>query len=130
MTHPVDENKGLKGLLRRRLVNTSVYAWRGFCAAWQSEESFRLELVAAAIMIPVALIQPVAPGERALLVIVVALVLIAELLNSAVEAVTDRIGSEFHVLSAKAKDVGSAAVFVSLMLVLAVWSIILVPVYF
>ncbi len=122
-----DEHRGLGGLIRRRLINTTRYSWRGLMQGWKSEEALRVELISAAVLLPVALLVPVTPAERALLILVLALVLMAELLNSAVEAAVDRIGEEFHPLSGKAKDLGSAAVFISLILTLVVWIIILYP---
>lgn len=122
-----DEHRGLGGLLRRRLINTTIYSWRGLRLGWKSEEALRVELTLAAVLVPVALLLPVTAVERALLIIVVALVLIAELLNSAIEATVDRISEEFHPLSGKAKDLGSAAVFIALVLTLIVWTLILYP---
>lgn len=114
-------------MLRRRLINTTIYSWRGLRLGWKSEEALRVELTLAAVLVPVALLLPVTAVERALLIIVVALVLIAELLNSAIEATVDRISEEFHPLSGKAKDLGSAAVFIALVLTLIVWTLILYP---
>ncbi len=86
---------------------------------------FRQEILIACVLIPVALALPVARVERALLIAVVLLVLIVELLNSGVEAAIDRISFEHHSLSKRAKDIGSAAVFVSLCLTVLVWTVIL-----
>ena len=87
-------------------------------------------MLLAAILLPVALLVPVSRGERALLVATVFLVLIVELLNACVEAVVDRISHEHHPMSGRAKDMGSAAVFVSLILCGAVWAIIVGPIIF
>lgn len=127
MKPSVDKNGGLGALFKRRVINTTIYSWRGLKQGWQTEEALRVELILAAVLMPVAFWVPVTAAERALLIIVIALVLIAEILNSAVEAVVDRVGEEFHALSGKAKDMGSAAVFVSLVLALIVWTIILYP---
>jgi len=127
MKPSADQNPGFAGLIKRRVVNTAIYSWRGLRTGWQTEEALRVELILAAVLLPVALLVPVSPAERALLIIVMALVLIVEILNSAIEAAIDRIGEEFHPLSGKAKDMGSAAVFVSMMLFLVVWAIILFP---
>jgi diacylglycerol kinase (ATP) len=119
--------KGKTGLVR------IWHAFRNSCAglveAWQ-ESAFRQEVVLAAILVPTGLFLPVTPVERALLVAVVLLVLIVELLNSGVEAAIDRISFERHPLSKRAKDIGSAAVLISLLLVVLVWGVILVPRYF
>lgn len=119
--------KGLRGLLRRRLVGAPMYAWRGLTACFRTEEAFRLQLLAAAVMVPLALWLDISAVEKAVLILPVALVLIVELLNTAVETVVDRVGPEFHELSAKAKDIASSAVLISLLAVLAVWGLILVP---
>ena len=117
--------KGTTGLtrIRRALLNTLA----GLAEAWRHESSFRQEVALAAILIPIACWAPVTVGERALLVAVVLLVIVVELLNSSVETAIDRISFEQHPLSKRAKDIGSAAVFVALVLCVAVWVIILTP---
>lgn len=119
--------KGLQGLLRRRLIGAPIYAWRGLKACFQSEEAFRLQLLAAAFMVPLALWMNISAVEQVLLILPIALVLIVELLNTAIESVVDRIGPEFHALSGKAKDIASSAVLLSLLTVLLVWGLILTP---
>ena len=128
--HDVTESpfKGKTGFVR--IVNALFNSIAGLKSAWQFESAFRQEVVLAAIMIPIALWVPVTPIERAFLVSTVLLVIIVELLNSSVEAAIDRIGVELHSLSKRAKDIGSAAVLVSLLLCAFVWATILVPVYF
>lgn len=111
----------------RRLINASHYSWLGLKAAWQSEAAIRQEIIALMILLPLALFLPVSPVEKALLVFSALLVLLVELINSAIEAVVDRIGSEFHLLSGKAKDIGSAAVSIALIMAGLVWLIILTP---
>lgn len=111
----------------RRLMNASRYSWQGLTAAWQSEAAIRQEIIALVILLPIAVLLPVSPIEKALLIFSALLVLVVELINSALEAVVDRIGSEFHELSGKAKDVGSAAVLVALVMAGLVWGIILLP---
>lgn len=121
---PLDpENKPKLGL--RRLINASLFSLAGLRAAWRHEEAFRLECLAALAMTPVAFWLGRTAVERALLIGVCWLVLIVELLNSAVEAIVDRVGTDHHALSGRAKDLGSAAVFVSLMLVLLVWALVI-----
>lgn len=94
---------------------------KGLKAAWQHEAAFRQEGVLAICMVPIALLLPVTPIEKLLLIMSVFIVLIVELLNSAVEAVVDRIGDEIHPLSGRAKDIASAAVFMSLLLCGITW---------
>lgn len=126
---PVEEAaspfKGKTGLVRVR--NAFFFSCSGIASAFRHESAFRQEVLLAAILLPAAFLVPVARVERALLVGVVLLVLIVELLNACVEAVVDRISHEHHPLSGRAKDMGSAAVFVSLILCGAVWAIILAP---
>lgn len=119
--------KGLSGLLQRRLIGAPVYAWRGLKACFKSEEAFRLQLLAATFMVPVASLLDISAVERVLLILPIALVLIVELLNTAIEAVVDRVGPEFHELSGKAKDIASSAVLISLLTVLVVWGLVLTP---
>lgn len=118
----MQKNTGFK-----RVYKAAIYSLQGFRQAFQYEAAFRQEVFLALILIPVTFFLPVTAIERVLMIMVVALVLIAELLNSAVEAVVDRIGDEYHELAGRAKDMGSAAVFVALVLVPLVWGIILWP---
>jgi diacylglycerol kinase (ATP) len=116
-------HKGKTGL--RRLWNALLYSLSGFKAAYRHEDAFRQECMAACILIPVALIVPAAPIGKALMAASVFLVLIVELLNSALEAAVDRISLEKHQLAKRAKDIGSAAVFTSLLNLVVVWVLIL-----
>lgn len=106
-----------------------AFGWSmsGLRAALQNEAAFRQEAALCLVLAPLALWLGTSGTERALLVGSLALVLVAELLNSAIEAVVDRIGPEHHQLSGRAKDIGSAAVFVSLANVLMVWLLVLLP---
>ena len=113
-------NKGL-----RRLIKAAGYSWAGLKAAWQHEEAFRLEILLCLVLIPAALWLGENSAERALMVASLVLVVIVELINSALEAVVDRIGPERHELSGRVKDVGSAAVLVALFNVLIIWIILL-----
>ena len=97
----------------------------GFAAAYRHEDAFRQEALLALVMIPVALFMPVNGTGKALMIGSVLLVLVVELLNSAVEAVVDRISLEKHHLAKRAKDIGSAAVLVSLINVASVWILVL-----
>ncbi len=115
--------KGQTGL--RRIWNAFNYSLSGLHAAYLNEDAFRQESLLAAIMIPVALALPLPGTARALMIGSVLLVLVVELLNSAIEAAIDRISLDRHRLSKRAKDIGSAAVLIALINVLATWSLVL-----
>jgi diacylglycerol kinase (ATP) len=115
--------KGKTGL--RRLLNATRYSAEGLRAAFRHEDAFRQEVIAALLLLPLALWLGNSGVERALLVFSVLLVLIVELLNSAVEATVDRISLENHALAKRAKDIGSAAVMVSLLNLLLMWALVL-----
>jgi diacylglycerol kinase (ATP) len=108
----------------RRIVNAAFYSFAGLRAAWRHEAAFRQECMLALVLTPAAFWVGETAVQRALLIGTCGLVLIVELLNSAVEAVVDRIGMDHDLLSGRAKDLGSAAVFVSLALTAGVWGII------
>ena len=110
-----------------RIIKAFGYSLKGFRAAFQYEAAFRQALSLAVIMVPTGFWFGQTPIEKALLVGVVLMVLVVELLNTAVEAVVDRVGMEHHELAGRAKDIGSAAVFLSLVVVLIVWGLILLP---
>lgn len=116
--------KGKTGL--RRLINAAGYSAAGLRAAFRHEDAFRQEVVAAAVLIPLALWLGHSGSERALLCFSVLAVLIVELVNSAIEATVDRISLENHQLAKRAKDIGSAAVMVALFNALLVWVLVLV----
>ena len=103
------------------------WSMKGFAAAWRHEASFRLEASLAIVLIPLGLWLGHGALEKLALVLGPALVLSAELLNSAIEAVVDMVSPEFHELAGRAKDMGSAAVFVLLVLVALSWGLILLP---
>lgn len=109
----------------RRILLAFGHTARGLQGAWHSEAAFRQEVVLAAVLIPLALFLGESDIERALLVSTVILVLIVELLNTAIEKTIDRIGHERHALSGFAKDLGSAAVFCSFLLLIVVWGLLL-----
>lgn len=115
--------KGKTGL--RRLWNAMFYSWAGLKAAYCHENAFRQEVMLAIVLIPLALWLPASNIGKALMIGSVLLVLIVELLNSAVEAAIDRISLERHMLSKRAKDVGSAAVLMALVNVAVVWALVL-----
>ena len=105
----------------RRIIRATRFSAQGFAQAWKHEAAFRQELALAAVLTPAAFWLGQTAFERAALLGVLLLMLIVELLNSAIEAAIDRHGDEQHELSGRAKDLGSAAVFVVLVLVGAVW---------
>ncbi|MGB8516435.1 MAG: diacylglycerol kinase [Gallionella sp.] len=115
--------KGKTGL--RRLFNAFGYSLAGFRAAYKHEDAFRQEVLLAAILIPLALWLPSSGIGKSLMIGSVLLVIIVELLNSAVEATVDRISLENHDLAKRAKDIGSSAVLVSLVNVVVVWGLVL-----
>ena len=120
----------VKGHLPRgpgRILKAAKWSWQGLRAAWLHESSFRLEVWLLVVAVPLALWLGDSGLERAVMIGSCLLVLAAELLNSAIEAVIERYGPEHHELAGRAKDMGSAAVFVLMMNVLVCWGLILVP---
>ena len=115
--------KGKTGL--RRLWNALGYSRAGFRAAYKHENAFRQELWLAVILIPLAFWLPASNLGKALMIASVLLVIIVELLNSAIEATVDRISLDNHDLAKRAKDIGSAAVLLSLVNVIVVWGLVL-----
>ena len=107
-----------------RIIDAFGYSMKGFAAVWKYEAAFRQEVALAIILIPTAFWLAQTHIELILLISSVFWVLMAELANSSVEAVVDRTGSERHELSGRAKDIGSALVFVSLLLLAIVWGIV------
>jgi diacylglycerol kinase (ATP) len=116
-------HKGKTGL--RRLINATRYSISGLAAAARHEDAFRQELLLAAVLVPLGLWLGQTGVERALLVGSVLLVLVVELLNSAVEATVDRVSLDDHSLAKRAKDIGSAAVMLSLVNVGVIWLLVL-----
>nr|ELR5113844.1 diacylglycerol kinase [Providencia stuartii] len=113
-----------------RVIKAAGYSLKGLKAAWVHEAAFRQEAVAAIFAVIIALYLDVSYVDRLLLISSVVLVAIVELVNSAIEAVVDRVGSEYHELSGRAKDIGSAAVFITIGLALVIWATILWQRYF
>lgn len=111
----------------RGIYRAFLWSMKGLRAAWLHESSFRLEVVAFCVLGPLGLWLGQSGVERALLVGSLMLVMSMELLNSAAEAIIERYGAEFHELAGRAKDMGSAAVFMLMMNVLLVWACILLP---
>ena len=115
---------GVTGI--RRIINATGYSWLGLKAAYKHESAFRQEVWLAVIMIPLGLYLGRDWTDKAILISSVLLVLIVELLNSGIEAVVDRVGDEPHKLSGRAKDMGSAAVLISLIIAAMIWIAVLV----
>jgi len=122
-SHEESPFKGKTGL--RRLINAMGYSYEGFKAAFKHEDAFRQEVFLTILLIPLALYLEQEAIPRVIMIGSLFLVLIAELLNSAVEAVVDRVSIERHALAKRAKDIGSAAVFVALTNVVVTWALIL-----
>jgi diacylglycerol kinase (ATP) len=128
-SHPVSKHigvspfKGKTGI--RRLINAFGYSIEGFKAAFVHEDAFRQEVFLAVVLIPLAIYLGNSPIEQALMIASVLLVLIVELLNSAIEAAVDHTSTEHHALAKQAKDIGSSAVFIALVIVAVVWGFVL-----
>jgi len=126
-----DAHAGARGALR--LWRATCYSLQGIRAAYRGEAAFRQELALAALLIPAALAlaisSPLTWTQCALLVASVLIILLVELINSAIESVVDRISGEHHALSKRAKDTGSAAVLVTLVMCAVVWTLVLVDVF-
>ena len=121
----LEPHKGATGL--RRILNATRYSLEGVAAAARHETAFRQELLLAAVLVPLGLWLGANGVERALLAGSVLMVLVVELLNSAVEAVVDRASPEHHELAKRAKDYGSAAVMIALAVTGLVWVLLLLP---
>ena len=119
----ISPHKGKTGL--RRILNALFYSVDGFRAAYRHEDAFRQEVMLAAVLVPLALFLPASGVGKALMIASVLLVIIVELLNSAIEATVDRISLDNHDLAKRAKDIGSAAVLVSLANTVVVWGLML-----
>ena len=116
--------KGKTGI--KRLANAFTYSVAGTLAAFKHEDAFRQEIILSIVLIPLAICLGQTPIEQALMIASILLIIIVELLNSSVEATVDRISVKRHKLSKRAKDIGSAAVFFSLVNASVIWFLILV----
>ncbi|MCA1938996.1 MAG: diacylglycerol kinase [Dechloromonas sp.] len=119
------EFKGKQGLVR--LLNALGYSRDGLCAAWKNEAAFREETLLAIVAIPLAIFLGETGVDRALMIGSILLILIVEILNSGLEAVVDKASPEKHELAKRAKDMGSAAVLLSLVNAATVWACVLWP---
>lgn len=131
MSHPyhIDQNphKGNRGFVRA--IHAAKNSWCGLVYAFQEESAFRQELTLIALLTPIAIFLPISLLEKSLLISSLLLVLVIELLNSSVEAAIDRISFDHHDLSKRAKDFGSAAVMLALLIALLIWLAICVPAF-
>lgn len=105
----------------KRVIYAAGYSWKGFVASWKFEAAFRQELILVGLLSPFAFLIGDTGFEIGILLATLILILIVELLNSAVESIVDRVGEEYHSLSGRAKDQGSAAVFLAFLFMLMVW---------
>jgi diacylglycerol kinase (ATP) len=113
----------------KRIYAAFFYSIEGFRTAWKSEHAFRQEMFLVVPGVIIALLLPVSALEKLALICVLILLLIVELINSAIEAVVDRVSLDRHPLSKNAKDFGSAAVFLALTIVTATWAVIVLPLF-
>jgi len=123
MVQPVSQFKSKSGI--KRIAAAFFYSMDGFKAAWQNEHAFRQEMLVTVIGTVTALSMKISAFEKLMLVAVLVFVLVVELINSALEAVVDRISLEPHPLSKNAKDLGSAAVALAIAIALAAWGVVL-----
>jgi diacylglycerol kinase (ATP) len=123
MVQPVSQFKSKSGI--KRILAACSYSMAGFKAAWQNEHAFRQEMLVTVIGTVTALSMKISAFEKLMLVAVLVFVLVVELINSALEAVVDRISLEPHPLSKNAKDLGSAAVALAIGIAVAAWAVVL-----
>lgn len=110
-----------------KIARAFGYSWEGIVAAWRSEVAFRLEILASIIAIPAAIFLTQSKAERAIMIASVLLVLIAEIINTAIEATINRISKEIHPLSKIAKDTASGGVLLAIVLAAVVWAVVMWP---
>ncbi len=121
---PRSPYKGTSGL--QRILNATSYSLAGFKAAFQNEAAFRQIILINSLLIPLSFFMPVSRDEQVIMIVVCLLAIIVELINSAIEAVVDRVSIEQHPLSKNAKDMGSAAQFVALAIIALTWGACLI----
>ena len=128
-TYHIDQNphKGNRGLVRA--WHAAKNSWRGLVFAYKEESAFRQELSLFVVLTPIAVVLPVSLFEKAVLICSIVLVMAIELLNSSVEAAIDRISFEHHDLSKRAKDFGSAAVMLALLISFILWVCVCLPLF-
>ncbi|EKA6937230.1 diacylglycerol kinase [Escherichia coli] len=108
-----------------RIIKAAGYSWKGLCAAWRYEAAFRQEYILVLSALIISFWLDVDSVTRVLLIGSAMMVIIVEIINSAIEAVVDRIGSEHHELSGRAKDMGSAAVLITILVAIIIWGVLL-----
>ncbi|BDW05165.1 diacylglycerol kinase [Escherichia coli] len=108
-----------------RIIKAAGYSWKGLCAAWRYEAAFRQECILVLSALIISFWLDVDSVIRVLLIGSAMMVIIVEIINSAIEAVVDRIGSEHHELSGRAKDMGSAAVLITILVAIIIWGVLL-----
>jgi diacylglycerol kinase (ATP) len=113
-----------------RIIKAFGFSVKGFRATWKHEEAFRQEVILAVILLPLSFYVAVNATQLAILLLTLFIVLITEILNSAVEAVVDRVSDEHHKLAGRAKDMGSAAVLLSLTMTAVIWGVIIYENFF
>ena len=128
-TYHIDQNphKGNRGLVRA--WHAAKNSWRGLVFAFKEESAFRQELTLFIVLTPIAVVLPVSLFEKAVLICSIVLVMAVELLNSSVEAAIDRISFDHHDLSKRAKDFGSAAVMLALLISFILWVCVCLPLF-
>lgn len=117
----MQKNTGIK-----RLIYASLYSWQGFKSALLNEAAFLQEFIAVLFLAGLSFMLDVSSYERLAMIVSLIFILIVEILNSAIECVVDRINSEHHLLSGRAKDYGSLAVLISICIAIATWAVILI----
>lgn len=122
---PRSPYKGTSGV--QRILNATSYSLAGFKAAFQNEAAFRQIILINTLLIPLSFFMPVSRVEQVLMIVVCLLAILVELINSAIEAVVDRVSMAQHPLSKNAKDMGSAAQFVALAIIALTWGACLIP---
>ena len=122
---PRSPYKGTSGV--QRILNATSYSLAGFKAAFKNEAAFRQIILINTLLIPLSFFMPVSHVEQVLMIVVCLLAIIVELINSAIEAVVDRVSMAQHPLSKNAKDMGSAAQFVALAIIALTWAACLIP---
>ncbi len=110
----------------KRIINAAGYSYQGLKAAWKNEAAFRQELMMVVVAVPIAYWLAESTYDFLWLVLPLFMIVFAELINSAIEAVVDRIGDEHHELAGRAKDIGSALVFISFVFMAVVWLMLLI----
>ena len=116
----MEKNKGFM-----RLYYACLYSWQGLKSAWRNEAAFKQEVIILILLAAVSFYLDVTALERLAMIVSITLILIVELLNSAIECVVDRISTDRHILSGRAKDYGSLAVLISVLIAIATWLVIL-----